>query len=164
MLKQLMKETILLYILWQMLYEKNVLWISMLLQSMKKRSHSNVNLMATVLLSNELPCFFNTWSKEANQIWLLGNSFIKKKPINYHLSSIHEGKRPLKCKTCGYDCSQKGDLKEHEKSFHNGKKPFKFKICDYSCSHRNYLRIYIESVHKGRVYLLYLKTKTESTC
>ena len=38
---------------------------------------------------------------------------------------FHEGKKPLKCKTCDYNCSEKDTLNQHIASVSEGKKPSK---------------------------------------
>ena len=61
--------------------------------------------------------------------------------MSVHISSIHEGKKPYKCKNCDQHIPSKHegkepfkcqicDLSRHVSSIHEGKKPFKCKICD----------------------------------
>ena len=58
---------------------------------------------------------------------------------------INEEKKPLKyCR----NFTQETDLNNHIKTVHEGKKPFKCKICDYSCIKKPDLNQHIESDHK----------------
>ena len=58
----------------------------------------------------------------------------QKYDLNQHISSIHEGKKPLKCEICKYKCAKKESLKQHISTVHEG--------CD--------LNQYISSIHEGK--------------
>ena len=47
------------------------------------------------------------------------------KCLKNHITSVHEGNRPLKCDTCETKFSEKGILDMHVNSVHEKKKPFK---------------------------------------
>ena len=53
-----------------------------------------------------------------------------KSTLKLHVSSVHEGNKPIKCKFCEYLCSTKGVVKNHISSVHERKKPFQCKVCD----------------------------------
>ena len=57
---------------------------------------------------------------------------ILKKPCksDTHVSSVHEGKKTLRCEMCGKTCFNMARLTEHIAAIHEGKKPFKCDICN----------------------------------
>ena len=62
------------------------------------------------------------------------NNFSQKGNLKRHVASVHEGKKPFKCKVCDYKSSRQGNLNQNIISVHDEKKPFKCEVCDYSCS------------------------------
>ena len=64
---------------------------------MMERSHSNVKFVTAAIL--------------------------KKRHMNRHVVSVHEGKKPFKCEICDYSCSLKRTLKKHVAAVHEGEKP-----------------------------------------
>ena len=67
-----------------------------------------------------------------------------------HIAAIHEGKKPFKCDTCDYSCSEKGSMKKHVSSVHEGKKSFKCEVCNSSCSEKSNLNQHVALVHEVR--------------
>ena len=55
----------------------------------------------------------------------LSGCFSTKQSLNWHIESIHEGKKPFICHVCAAAFAQKGTLNGHIESIHEGKKPLK---------------------------------------
>ena len=70
--------------------------------------------------------------------------------MTIHITSVHEGKKPLKCDICDYCCSPKSHMNRHIASVHEGKKPFKCDICDHSFCQKRDLNRHVASIHEGK--------------
>jgi uncharacterized Zn-finger protein len=55
--------------------------------------------------------------------------FPQKGNLKRHIESVHEGKKPYKCKLYEESLSVKRHLKKHIESVHDGKKPLKCEFC-----------------------------------
>ena len=95
---------------------------------------------------------FHWFMKERNHsnVTFVSIAVLKKRNMNVHVASAHEGKKPFKCAICGYRCSRNSNLKRHVASVHEENKPFKCDICDYSCSRKGKLKQHVASVHEGK--------------
>ena len=82
---------------------------------------------------------------------------ILKKPCksDTHVSSVHEGKKTLRCEMCGKTCFNMARLTEHIAAIHEGKKPFRCDICDYRCSQKNDMIRHVALVHEGKKLFRY---------
>ena len=83
---------------------------------------------------------------------ICGKILANKEVLARHIE-IHEGKKPLKCDICDYQCSRKDYMKRHVASLHEGKKPFKCNICDCSFSQKSHMKKHVTSVHEGKKVL-----------
>ena len=61
-------------------------------------------------------------------------TYIGKSVLKRHSSSVHVGKKQIKCYICNATFTQKASLGKHALSVHEGKKPFKYNICDSTFS------------------------------
>ena len=95
------------------------------------------------------------------QCEICSKTFSHKSAIKYHITSVHEEKKPFKCKMCDHSYSEKGNLKRHISSVHEKKKPFKCETCDYTSSQKVGLKRHITSIHeKIRPYQCVICDKT----
>ena len=79
-------------------------------------------------------CFFFPW-------WTLCDyKAVRHCDLKRHISSIHEGIKPLKCYIWGYENTEKRNLNRHVESAHEGIKPFKCDICDYKTALKGHLK------------------------
>ena len=79
--------------------------------------------------------------------------FLSKQSLKKHISSVHEAKKPLKCKfvrcdLCGRDFTSKRNLHQHVKLTHD----IKCKICESGFDTRRDLVRHIASVHEWKEY------------
>ena len=77
-------------------------------------------------------------------------SFGQNNHIKVHRETVHEGKKPFKCKICNATFSQKGHLKSHNTSIHERKKSFKCNLCDGCFSQKGSLKVHVDSIHEGK--------------
>ena len=96
---------------------------------------------------------FNTsvhQGKKPLKCGICDNFFSDEGDLKKHIESAHEKKVPFKCEICYYSSSRKDYLKKHIESVHEKKELFKCNICDYSCSQKDFLKKHIESVHEKK--------------
>ena len=67
-----------------------------------------------------------------------------------HVSDVHEGKKPYKCKFCDYSCARKGVLERHIESVHEKKK---IKNLDCNCEDREMCPVDNKCLLKNCIYI-----------
>ena len=80
---------------------------------------------------------------------LCDTKFRSKSGLWYHISSIHEEKRLVKCNLCDNKLEKSG-LKKHIAIVHEGKKPFKCNICGGFFSEKSTLSYHSSDVHERK--------------
>ena len=81
---------------------------------------------------------------------ICGDSFKQKIGLIYHVTSVHEGRKPFSCIICGASFTSKQGLKSHIVSIHEKRKPFQCKICDTCFTEKGSLNKHVVSIHEER--------------
>lgn len=63
-----------------------------------------------------------------------------------HIASVHEGKRPFKCESCGATFTLKEHLKTHS-YVHTKDNPHKCSLCDASFVQKQALSKHLSTIH-----------------
>ena len=136
-------------ILWKKKRFQNKYWISMLLESMNKTSHSFVNFVSSVSLISRTwkNMQHQSWRREAIRMRIL-QSYSHKGDMNRHVASVHEGKRPLKCEFCDNTFSRQSNLIYHVSSVHEDKKLYNCEFCTQTFTLRCCMNEYVASIHE----------------
>ena len=89
------------------------------------------------------------WHVCKEHLWIkfayTGQSWLKS-----HVETVHEGKRPFKCKYCEKSFGIKDTLKIHTEAVHDGLRPYACDSCDHAFYSKQYLRKHVESIHEGK--------------
>ena len=76
-----------------------------------------------------------------------GESFMRRKHLKNHITSVHEGPKPYYCPDCNASFENKEVLKSHVLSV---TAPFRCSICDYASTKKKTLKRHISTVHEGQ--------------
>ena len=114
-------------------------------QIMKERSHSNVKAVITDALKKVLK---STKKRSHTNVWVVRTCSLIKK-IKSTSCLISWKKKPFKFEICYHSCSEKGFFKLHVTSVHEGKKPCKCKSWDNRFSTNHNLEKHIVKKKEG---------------
>merc|ERR1719309_1552848 len=78
-------------------------------------------------------------------------SYAQQSYLNKHIIQAHLGGGSLLCEHCSKSFSTKSDLSQHLLT-HTGEKPHTCDTCGYTCSQSGNLMRHIRSVHQGVTY------------
>ena len=67
--------------------------------------------------------------------------------LRRHISSVHEGLKPLSCQSCDSTFANKRNLKRHIFAVHEGQKPLKCQSCEYTCAVKYNLDVHERKYH-----------------
>ena len=67
--------------------------------------------------------------------------------LKTHISTVHEGNKPLQCELCEFKTSNIGVLNQHKSEVHEGKKAHQCDICKYKFARKWNLTKHVAAVH-----------------
>ena len=70
--------------------------------------------------------------------------------VNWHVPTVHGGKKQFKCGICNSNFGQKVHLNNHVGTVHQGKKQFECDICHAKFGEKGTLKKHVTTVHEGK--------------